>query len=218
MKALIGIIVLLIIGVAAFTIYDSQTAVPVPDGSTGTTTALEIPVIIAGTPSVMYRDPQYAFSIYYPSTALLTSDNIGGFLPLTQSPVIGFSLNSDMFQGTNLGEAGVYIGATTSPGIVSSCVSPSSSAGETTATSSISIGGSQFSEFDSTGVGAGNIYEEKAFRTVENGACLEIVELLHSSQIANYPAGSVVAYDHAKFSGILDAMVGTFAFTKPATK
>jgi hypothetical protein len=142
----------------------------------------------------------------------LATTGFEGFLPVTKTPVIGFSLSTDLFQGTNLTEAGVYIGATTTPAIVSTCTAPQASAGESEATSSAIIGGTSFAEFDSTGAGAGNIYQEKSFRTVKSNACFEIVELLHSGQIANYPSGSVTAFDETKFSGMLDAMVNTFAF------
>ena len=213
MRFLLWVIVAIVLIAGAFFIYDSQGAAPMPPASsTATSTTAALPVIIPGTPSVIYEDPQSGFSMYYPSTALLETAGFEGYLPLTQSPVIAFTLNTDMFQGTNLGEAGVYVGATSSPAIVADCMNPSSDAGETQATSSQTINGTAFSVFDSTGAAAGNIYQEKAFRTVENGSCFEIVELLHSSQIGNYPPGKVVAFDQAKFSSILDAMVATFAF------
>jgi len=116
-----------------------------------------------------------------------------------------------MFQGTNLTEAGVYVGASSTPAIVAGCTSPTPNSGETEATSSMSTNGATFSEFDSTGAGAGNIYQEKAFRAVVAGSCLEFVELLHSGNIANYTSGTVTAFDQAQFSGILDAMLKTLA-------
>jgi hypothetical protein len=217
MKVLLWVIVTLVVIFGGYAIYESQsasTATPVTTATTTATTTANLPEIIPGTPSVMYSDPQFGFSIYYPSTTVLETTGFDGFLPLTQTPVIGLKLSPDLYQGTNLTEAGVYIGATTTPSIVSACMSPSASSGETEASSTAAIGAAQFAVFDSTGVGAGNIYQEKAFRTVQSGTCFEIVELLHSGQIANYPSGSVTAFDETKFSGILDAMVNTFAFKK----
>lgn len=213
MKALLWVILALIIGLAAYFIYESQSAATIPPPTTtATTTTADLPEIIPGTPSVMYQDPQYGFSIYYPSTTILKSTGFDGFLPLTQTPVIAFTLSRGLFQGTNLNEAGVYIGATTTPSIVSSCTEPSSQGDETEASSTATVNGTAFNVFDSTGAAAGNIYQEKTFRTVENGTCFELVEMLHSGQLANYPAGTIVAFDQAQFSGILEAMVDTFTF------
>ena len=213
MKSLMWVIVALIVIIAGYAIYESQSVstVAIPS-TTATTTAANLPDIIPGTPSVMYQDPQYGFSIYYPSTTVLKTTGFDGFLPVAKTPVIAFSLDTNLFSGTNLVEAGVYIGATTSPSIVASCIGVRSSSGETQASSTAVIGGTTFAVFDSTGAGAGNIYQEKAFRTVNQGTCFEIVEMLHSGQLANYPAGKATAFDEARFSGILDAMVNTFAF------
>lgn len=114
-----------------------------------------------------------------------------------------------MFQGTNLGEAGVYIGATTTPKAMQQCTQPQKDLDEKAATST-TIGGQQFAVFTSTGVGAGNIYDEKVYRTIQNGQCLEIAELLHSGNIGNYPPGSVKQFDRAQFSGILESIVQTY--------
>jgi hypothetical protein len=215
MKGILWVIVVLVVVFIGYTVYESQTAGSVNTVTVATSTDSttgDLPVIIPGTPSVMYSDPQFGFNIYYPSTTVLESTGFDGFLPLTQTPVIGLKLSPDLYAGTNLTEAGVYIGATTTPSIVSTCTDPMTSSGETEASSTVAIGGATFSVFNSTGAGAGNIYQEKEFRTVQSGTCFEIVELLHSGQIANYPSGTVTAFDETKFSGILDAMVNTFTF------
>ena len=170
MKSFFWVILILIIGIAGYAIYESQTAsngVPVTAATSTANTSGDLPEIIPGTPSVMYSDPQFGFNIYYPSTTILATTGFDGFLPVTDTPVIGFSLSPDLFQGTNLTEAGVYIGATTSQPVVSTCTDQQAANDETEATSSAIIGGISFAEFNSTGVGAGNIYQEKEFRTVK---------------------------------------------------
>jgi hypothetical protein len=215
MKGLLPILILCIVLAFGFIFYELQPAYPatVPIENASSTPA-DLTEIIPGIPSVVYHDPLYDFSISYPSTVLLKTEGFGGYVPLTETPLIAFTLNPDMFRGTNLGEAGVYIGASSTPSIVASCTHASLQAGETTATSSITVHGTTFSVFDSTGAGAGNIYDEKTYRTLVHGACLEIVELLHSSQIGNYPPGKVVAFDRTRFSGILEAMVSTIRFAQ----
>jgi hypothetical protein len=208
MKWLTGIIIIIIIIVVLAGWYiwsSSNTSMPPQTTTTSTTTAPAD--IIAGTPNQTYTNSHLSFSIEYPATASATSDFSSGFLPLTQTPVIAFELPRSMFSGTNLAEAGVYIGATTTPSVMSTCTQQVQ--GET-ATTSQTVGGQNFSVFTSTDAAAGNRYQEKTFRAFQNGSCLEIVELLHYGVIENYPPGTVQQFDEAKFSGILDSIVQTY--------
>jgi hypothetical protein len=179
-----------------------------PSTQTGPT-ASSTPEIISGVPNATYTNTNLSFSIQYPSTAVPSQDDVSGFLQLTQTPITSFVLPANMSAGTNLAEAGVYIGATTTPAIVSICTIAQQNLGEVAA-GSATINGATFSVFTSTDAGAGNLYEGKIYRALQNGACLEIVELLHSGNIDNYTPGTVEAFDHAKFSGILEAIVQTY--------
>lgn len=216
MKALLWVIVVLVIAIAGFLVYESQDSNAVtPPTQTATSTVQTMPTIIPGTPSVQYQDPHYGFTIYYPSTATLETAGFDGYLLTTKTPVIGFVLDPSMFQGTNLVEAGVYVGATTSPAVVAQCTARSSAI-ETMASSTVSLGGTPFAVFTSTGAGAGNTYQETIYRSNVNGTCYEIAEMLHAGNIANYPKNSVTAYDQAEYQGILDAMAKSFSLPAAA--
>ncbi len=222
MKNILLIIAIALVILAAFLYYDgrmSSTAVVTPPQQATSTTSEIPPTIISGTPSALYQDSTYGFSIAYPATASIEtpdSYSFGGYLPLTQTPVVGLALPQSLFTGTNLGEAGVYIGATTTPAIVAVCSQADSMAANERAVASTTISGTPFSVFSSTDVGAGNIYDETIYRGVENGACFEIVELLHSGNIENYPKGKVTQFDRSTFESYLDAMVNSLAFGSSA--
>jgi hypothetical protein len=208
MKWLVGIIVVVIVVVAGWYIWsNANSAVTPPVGTTATSTP--IADIIPGVPNQTYTNADLGFSIEYPATASTTGNFSSGYLPVTQTPVIAFEVPQSMFQGTNLVEAGVYVGATSTDIGVANCTIPSEDNDET-ATSSVVIGGQQFAVFTSSGVGAGNLYQQKTYRTVQNGNCLEFTELLHSGNIQNYPTGSVTQFDQAEFSDILNGIVQTF--------
>lgn len=210
-----GIVIVAVIIIAYFA-YDSQrnAAVQLPAAPSASSSSPELSQIIPGVPSVMYKDPLYSFSLYYPATSALKGSGFEGYLPLTGSPVVAVTLNPSLFEGTNLQEAGLYVGATTSPSIVSGCLQPSSAAAEEAAgTSTVTASGSALSEFDSNDAGAGNIYSRKSFRIVSDGACIEFVEVLHSLQLGNFPKDTVSAFDSARFSSILDSMLQTVAFS-----
>ncbi len=180
----------------------------------GTAQTATTPEIIPGVENKTYTstDPNLAFTIEYPATASSSEVDYTGYLPLTQHSIASFTLPRSMFEGTNLGEAGVYIGANSSASVVKNCTLAQTNSGEK-AQGIATINGTTFNVFASTGVGAGNIYDETIYRTVARDACIEIVELLHSGNIGNYPPGSVTQFDRAKFKGYLDGMLNTLQFS-----
>ena len=119
MKWLLGIIVIVIVVVAGWYLLSGNPDSSAPTGQNATTTTTFD--IISGVPNEVYTDPQLSFSIEYPATAIATSSFSAGYLPLTQTPRIGFELPQSMFSGTNLVDAGVYIGATTTPEAMAAC-------------------------------------------------------------------------------------------------
>lgn len=195
------IIVLVVIG--GFVWWHSTQTAATGTPVTSTTTA----PVSADTST--YTNSALGFTIQYPSMAAASQTDFNGFLQVTQTPVTSFVLPASLSQGTNLSSAGVYVGATSSPKIVAACTSTASTTGEI-AQGTQTINAQQFAVFTASDAGAGNFYESKSYRTIKNGSCVEIVELIHSTNIANYPAGTVTAFNHDQFSGVLDAMVHTY--------
>lgn len=209
MKWLWLFVAIVVVGFGVWYAAGQQPAGAPPTNTATTTTATTSVDIIPGVPNQTYANTQLGFSLEYPAIASSSQVQFDGYLPLTQTSVVSFMLPRSMFEGTNLAEAGVYIGATTTPGVVRSCTRTSRDRGET-ATSTATIDGQTFAVFTSRGAGAGNYYDEKVYRTIQNGACLEIAELLHSGNIGNYTPGSVREFDRARFLGILEGIVHTY--------
>ncbi len=184
----------------------SSTTVPAP------VTTVTVPEIIPGVASVRYENAQFGFSLERPQTSEVKTEGFEQYVPLTQTSVVAFTLPSELFKGTNLGEAGVYIGANSSPAIVAKWNQPLTEAGEVSV-GVVEINGLSFAVFTSQDAGAGNFYEERIYRAVRNGTCFEIAELLHSTNIGNYDPGTVVEFDKAKFEGYLEAIVRTLSFS-----
>ncbi|MBU6141675.1 hypothetical protein KGO95_00965 [Patescibacteria group bacterium] len=168
------------------------------------------PVIVQGVKSALYTNTEYGFSLWYPRNAAIEQSFSSGYLPETAAPVAAVVLPSDMMKGTNLSEAGVFIGVNPAPVAVGNCLVTVQ--GET-ASSTVQINGTTFSEFHSLGVGAGNYYDLTTWRTIKHGSCYEIVALLHSGNIHNYPDGAVKEFDQAAFSATLRSIVDSFTFT-----
>lgn len=201
-KLLLAIIVI-VLGLLAWVFFGARHAVaPTPQNNATTTQSS----ILAGVADQTWVDSKLSFSIAHPSDFASSSTDFAGYLPLTQTPLVSFVVPQSMYKGTNLEEAGVYVGATSSPQALTSCTSPMQ--GETL--SHETINGADFVVATSTEAGAGNLYESKIYRRIENGWCVEIVEMLHSGNIGNYTPGAVKEFDKAYFDGILDAIVHTY--------
>ena len=57
--------------------------------------------------------------------------------------------------------------------------------------------GVQYSVATTTGAAAGNLYEEQVYALVGSKPCTAVRYFIHSSQIANYPPGTVSAFDES---------------------
>jgi len=171
----------------------------------------QAPVILNQVVSLLYQNDSLGFEIWYPQGTEIRKENLEGYLSLTQNGLVGFFLPRELFTGTNLGEAAVIIGTSTDEKIVSRCQQVNITNDEKDLGEQI-IANQNFKKFSATGVGAGNIYESIIYRIVKNNVCWEIVELLHSGNIYNYPEDTVVEFNKPYFLGILENWVKTFAW------
>jgi len=110
---------------------------------------------------------------------------------------------------TNLGEAAVLLAATADPAIVSTCTQPSTQPVETL-TGQETVNGYTFTRSEVTGAAAGNIYDQIIYRTVWRNKCFEVVFVIHSSPIGNYPAGTVVEFDRNDLLKKFEDVLATF--------
>jgi len=180
-----------------------------PDGRTFVRQIVnEPPIIVEGKKSSQYENKDLGFSLWYPAGSEIRTENLEGYLSLAKNGVVGFFLPTEMFAGTNLREAAVIIGVDSA---ILNCEQVNT-ANDEKDLGLILIGQVQFHKFSAIGVGAGNIYESTIYRAAQAGRCYEIVELLHSGNIANYPEGAVKEFSQSQFSGILEKIVQAFSF------
>lgn len=72
--------------------------------------------------------------------------------------------------------------------------------------------GVDYSVATTTGVGAGNIYDEAVFAIPGSSPCTAVRYFIHSSNIANYPKGTVKEFDKAGLISVFDAIRRTLVF------
>lgn len=110
---------------------------------------------------------------------------------------------------TNLEEAALMLTATSNPTIVSTCTQAAAQEGEIVVGQE-TIHGYDFTHSEFTGAAAGNRYDQVFYRTAWEGKCFEVIFLIHSSNIGNYPPGTVVEYDQERLLHKLEEVLGTF--------
>ena len=108
---------------------------------------------------------------------------------------VKFTIPTTTAAGTNLSKDS-YVSVEWLPKSTTCLASEFLSPGAKTATFSDS--GVGYSVATSSDAGAGNLYDEAVFAIPGTSPCTAIRYFIHSTQIANYPAGTVVAFDKAK--------------------
>ena len=187
----------------------TTTQAPTTTEAVTTTEGAALPEIIPGVRTVLYEDTQLGISLHRPEDTTIEKTGFEQFLPLTQAAAVAFVLPKALFKGTNLLEAGAYIGQKATADVPAPWADPYE--GETAA-GTTSINGVSWATFTSSEGAAGNIYDERVYRTAHNGTCYEIAELLHSAEIGNYDPGTVTEFDKTQFEGYLEAIARSFTF------
>lgn len=157
-------------------------------------------------PGNIYENKEFGFSLRYPGEYEKISAN---YEYLTRNSLITIGLPEDYYKGTNLSEAIADIGASRDDAIVKKCLEAQE--GEVESGEKV-IAEEKFQAFKADGAAAGNRYESLRFRIVKNGVCYELVQLLHSGNIGNYPENTVREFDKPEALDKLDEIVRGFSF------
>ncbi len=156
-----------------------------------------------------FIDPQFRVVLDYSDEFAPTTWQ----LPFTTkgAPLLAlyFIEPSFYYPTTNLVEAALALTATTDPALVSTCIQVSAQSGETV-TGQVSVHGYTFTRSEFVGAAAGNRYDQVFYRTASQGTCFELIFLIHSAEIGNYPPGSVVEYDRERLLHKFEEVLATF--------
>lgn len=151
-----------------------------------------------------YQDGNYGFRFTYPPYAILNPDF--SFPELTANPLVRADLPRNGFEGTNLAEAGIIIGASRDKKILDACLKPFEAEKEVPGEI---LNGVEYKVFEAVGAAAGNRYETRSYRSISDGICYGALLLIHSGNIGNYPVGTVSEFDRAKALSELEGMART---------
>jgi hypothetical protein len=158
-----------------------------------------------------YSNATYGFSFDYPVTAQFVTPSY----PDLQDKIVQVQIGKDQYPNTNFGDAAFSVSAGAAKDLAA-CLKLSPPENGDGFKTKVTINGTDFYMTKSSGVGAGNLYESNIYRTVRStgGACIELNETIHTSNIANYPAGTVTEVNKADVQTKLDTILNSFKFTQ----
>lgn len=110
---------------------------------------------------------------------------------------------------SNFSEARIMFGASDQAAAVEDC---STYTGNRAETEDAQIQDQPFTRIETADAGAGNFYETVSYRIVHNDACFAIEYVIHSTNINNYPEGTVEEFDKEEVVRLLEEVVHTFTF------
>jgi hypothetical protein len=87
-------------------------------------------------------------------------------------------------------------GSSTDAPVVSTCTEPNQSGGGLEVLNgNVTFNGYNFAYSTASDAGAGNIYNQHIYRTLDHGICYEVIYFIHYSNIGNYSPGVVKEFD-----------------------
>jgi hypothetical protein len=171
-----------------------------------------------------YTSPaKYGFSMQYPESFGFNTD-ISKVKSLTYIPVCDQTmvacafLEKSQYSNTNFDGAGVSINIDKTLNTEAKCYnfSVSTNAAQQAAADA-TINGAVFKSATGGDAGAGHFEKLQVYRNFRNGMCYEIAQHVGSTNIGNYPEGSITEFSQDEVWQRLQMVVNSFAFTEQAS-
>ncbi len=171
-----------------------------------------------GASTSVFTDQGNTFTFDYPSQFSASGGGVGYTTQwmhnATGSGMILATLTipSSFEPHTNFAGATFTVGTSADPSAVAGCLTDAN--GATATGTQISLNGTPFAELSYEDAGAGNFYDVVSYRTVRNAQCYAVEYTIHSTDLGNYPPGSVSQFDQSSVDAILNGIVQSFRFLR----
>lgn len=168
-----------------------------------------------------YASPdKYGFSFKYPSDFGFSTDvqqvRTLAYIPVCDDGAVACAfITRDNYPDTNFDAAGVSVTILKDKLTENACrqidnLSIRDSGAPTTQT----INGVNFAFADGGDAAAGHFSDDKIYRAFHDGSCYELHARVGSTDIDNYPPGTVQQFNQDEIWQQLQAVLGTFEFTR----
>ena len=172
-------------------------------------TCVEVAADPGGLPEV-YASTTRMLSLRYPS-GFIVSDTYRYQLlgPGKEIAGVRFIIDPRMATGTNL-SSDTYVSVEQLPGAVDCLATNFLMPGA--ASTTVVDSGTTYSYATTSDAAAGNRYEESVYAIPGSSPCTAVRYFVHYSVFENYPAGTVVQFDHAALLRTFDAIRQTLVY------
>ena len=192
-----GVIVIALISALGFYLFKNVTSTPTPESPPVT----QMPPVDE---PVTYASSTMKISLTYPKDFTLDESYVNTSVN-PNKPILGVKLTIPltMATGTNLSQdSGISVEQLPRAKICSGDIFLAANVKP----QKITDGTVTYSVATSSGAGAGNLYEEAVFALDGSSPCTAVRYFIHSTQIANYPPGTVVAFDRTALLAAFDTI------------
>jgi hypothetical protein len=159
-----------------------------------------------------YSNQTNGYEISYPVANIqhVTATESGLLNPNVKVQREKFTVAESFTKGTNLSsDSGMIIEIYNSAYLCQADYIPAGFQDAQTAT----IKGVKYSVAVSDGAAAGNRYQQKVYKTLQNNKCISIFVNTHSTNIGNYEPGTIKEFNKASFDSVMSRMLDTFKVT-----
>jgi hypothetical protein len=159
--------------------------------------------------SEQYTNADLGFSAFVPPDYSIQPSYFYYALgPGREIPGVKFTIPASLVAGTNLSaDSGVSVELLSR----AACI-PDDFLDNPSAPTAVMLGGNQYASATAGGAGAGNLYEETIFVRKVRDACYGIRYFIHSTQVGNYPIGTVRGFDRAALLQDFQAIASSVSF------
>ena len=162
-------------------------------------------------PAEVYISEEGGFSIRRPASAIVQEDGSSTFTTVSERFYAGIGLIPELFEGTNLKEATVFVVASSSTGAVEGCEAESEQTAETRVGELI-VASTTFAIFHTTGAAGEETYDVTRYRALHDASCFELAAVLHVVPRTN--VWKVQEFPKETYAGLLERIVETFEFLR----
>ncbi len=156
-----------------------------------------------------YNNSATGLALTYPNTFAPAIPVVGNYKTIPELTL--HFIDTETYNKTNLSEVYLFISSTSDSQAVSTCTEPNQGGGvpEQIIGNEV-VNGFTFVHSTSDGAGAGNFYEQEIYRMVNKNVCYEVIYYIHSTNIGNYPSGTVTEFDRDVLTQKLYSVFSTF--------
>jgi hypothetical protein len=157
-----------------------------------------------------YTNGTYGFTFNHPKEMVFVAPTYANL----EDKIVQLQIPQKKYPKTNFGDGAFSVSAVYAK-TLADCLKTPGNETSNSFKNKTTINGVEFYTATSTDAGLGNFYEAKLYRTLVGGqTCIELSEVVHTTNIYNYPEGTVTAVDTKPVWEELETVAQSFKFFK----